>query len=818
MEGLASPGRWIELLKRKREMVNHVEFVFHYRITEFMRLIVDDVDLSEAALIADIAAWMMKKISDCCSCTSALFSMNEEDEVGVDTITAEFLVELLGTCARREIERVDFEVDSEPRSVCWKSYSFTEEKDRSNSVDVKQQLEAINGELDFDDAFIDFLKKLELRQEMIKESALSLLSPRSTILSHQQSRTEKSVQTSPIALPAEVFVPELPSPDLSELRDHKVDIVSVDNLVDSLFDFDQKWERNNVLRRLTTPRFLSPRKIDRESKNVFKCLGKSMKKISSYNSLDMECPSRIEDMIALQNTAVVAHRMQKKWERMQNEDRLSMTAALSTGVGGSEESFQSDTRAERQYKRKENDEWIIGLLRMMEQKPGRSRKLLKGLMNISKEHKGSKPSKLRSCDICRRIDVPRSKSFESDKSGEETAVKPELSTSESSQHSVDLYTYMKRKLKEHEKAKKHSKLCDFKVEAKKLEKEKNQEDIRAYLVGRKIIEGSCKKCGSQADIRDFLVGKKVKQLPKVEGSVSRAQACADSEQHIKCAKSKPSAKQRNNGKYLKLANTPTLAVLGESPVNYIGRLSDSSGVYSKSFKMINLSRKDLQIDVVPINWPDHVRLLHQTSTTLGPGETKKVEVKITRSSAAFHHPECHLLSIVHRDTPISVILSFTIYALAHEGPLLSHIGAGKEVQESNAFSEVPGIGNSNGEKEANTSEDYDNADPTDTVQTVVDMLKDQVDSACTAVLPQNKVEEDAHRTAVEIDLTVEANIPMRNPEDEELFDSVRTAIEDHCDQYPIDAAKDVVLTIDRGSPFDDSSSLSDFEVVDIEGL
>lgn len=40
----------------------HVEFVFHYRITEFMRLIVDDLDLMESDSVKAVADWMMKKI------------------------------------------------------------------------------------------------------------------------------------------------------------------------------------------------------------------------------------------------------------------------------------------------------------------------------------------------------------------------------------------------------------------------------------------------------------------------------------------------------------------------------------------------------------------------------------------------------------------------------------------------------------------------------------------------------------------------------------------------------------------------------------
>uniref|UniRef100_A0A0K0DMU3 ASH domain-containing protein n=1 Tax=Angiostrongylus cantonensis TaxID=6313 RepID=A0A0K0DMU3_ANGCA len=810
-------------------MKNHVQFVFHYRITEFMRLIVDDVDMSETSTVADVAAWMMERISDRCRSSSVRFSINGEDDDEVDNITSNFLYELLSTCGRREVERVDFEVDSEPRSVSWRSHSFTEEKVTSIDAKENQPLEGTNGELDFDDDFIDFLKKLEQRQEMIKESALSLLSSHSSVLS-QKARTEKSVQTTPMALSAEVFVPELPSPDLSELHDTKLDIINVGSFVDCLFDFDQKAERSRALRRLTNSRFLPQRKLERDNKNVFKCSGKSSKKhfpltaatpwslrsIQQISSIaDMEVSPRIEDVITLQNTAVVAHRIQKKWEQMHNEDRLSMTAALSTGIGGADESLQSVPRVEKELDKRENDEWIVGLLRMMEQKPGRSRKLLRGLVNISKEHKASKSSKSRGCDFCRRISVPRSKSFESDKIVEETIQKPSSMVPEGSQHCVDAYTYMKRKLKEHEKKKKINKECDIELEHKKLEKEKNQEDIRAYLVGRKIIERSCKTCSAQADIRDFLVGKKAKQTQKADTASSARKVSADNEQQLNVVKSKvwfssivilwslevvlakvcpglsplqavaalvdqgKPSKQRVGGKYFKLTNEPTLAVVGESSVSYIGRTSNGAAVYGKSFKVINLSRKEIQIDVVPINWPDYVHLLNPTSsTTLGPGETRNFAVTITRSSADVGS-ECHLLSVVHRNTPISPILSFTVDALAthYEGPLLSEIHADKAVQEVVTLRETPSHWN-----------------------TVI----------------KQEVEEISPRSAVKIDLIVGSDVPVKNLKTEQLMGSIHTAIEEDCDQCSI-GEKGVVLSIDDGTPFDESS-VSDFEVVDVERL
>lgn len=51
---------------------------------------------------------------------------------------------------------------------------------------------------------------------------------------------------------------------------------------------------------------------------------------------------------------------------------------------------------------------------------------------------------------------------------------------------------------------------------------------------------------------------------------------------------------------------------------------------------------------------------------------------------------------------------------------------------------------------------------------------------------------------------------------EQLMGSIHTAIEEDCDQCSI-GEKGVVLSIDDGTPFDESS-VSDFEVVDVERL
>ncbi|VDO27737.1 unnamed protein product [Heligmosomoides polygyrus] len=68
-----------------------IEFSFHYRITEFMRLIVDDFEAMESDGLTEAAEWMMKKIRGRVSPFTARYSIDEEDEVEVHDITVGFL-------------------------------------------------------------------------------------------------------------------------------------------------------------------------------------------------------------------------------------------------------------------------------------------------------------------------------------------------------------------------------------------------------------------------------------------------------------------------------------------------------------------------------------------------------------------------------------------------------------------------------------------------------------------------------------------------------------------------------------------------------
>ena len=121
-------------------------------------------------------------------------------------------------------------------SISLRSTAISQEFSRSRTE--SEYFDApLEGE--FEGGFIDFLNKLEQRQEMIKvyyffsfaenvnsyrgkyrkdliiqfvvfkESALRLLSPPRIIADNN--RNEKSVQTAPICFPAEVFAPEVSS-------------------------------------------------------------------------------------------------------------------------------------------------------------------------------------------------------------------------------------------------------------------------------------------------------------------------------------------------------------------------------------------------------------------------------------------------------------------------------------------------------------------------------------------------------------------------------------------------------------------------------
>uniref|UniRef100_A0A7I4Y747 Retrovirus-related Pol polyprotein from transposon TNT 1-94 n=1 Tax=Haemonchus contortus TaxID=6289 RepID=A0A7I4Y747_HAECO len=793
-------------------MSSHVEFAFHYRITEFMRLIVDDVDFMETDGLMEVAEWMMKKIRGRVCPFAARFSIDEEDEVEVDNITVAFLFDLLLTCQKRQVERVDFEVESEPRTVCWKCHTFAAEKiakDPSKDIPLFEPTD-----VEFDAGFIDFLKKLEERQEMIKESALRLLSPPRPSVLPEQNRLEKSVQTtgSCTALPADAFVPELPSPDLAEFHDAQVDIgSSVDNFVDALFDFEPKSKNNSaVFKRYPASRFFPSRNINWGNQaELVGCWGNSSRKIAlpwSCRSLqqfgsvrEMNSPSTVEDLIALHDSAAICHRVQKKWDRLQSEAGLSMTAALSTGIGGVEECSQEQPQPEKKSKRRENEEWVAALLKMLEQKPTKSRKLLRGLINYSKEHKSSKSSKSRSAAMHPVLPSKHSDS-ETKESSSENGPAP---SADNANPAVDVYEYMRMKLKEHEKSKKDSgKEAKVESKPKKVKKEKNQNDIRVYLVGRKVSEPSCKTCGAQTDIRDYLVGKKVKVSQEVEIEPSTVTATPQKEQS-KATKIKSLSKNRIAGKYVKLNKTPTVAVVGESNTRFVGRLSYTAVVYGKSFKLTNLSRKELHLSVAPIDWPEHIQLLHPISATiLAPGQTKDMAVTVTRSDGTVAS-ECHLLSIVHRKTTVSHVLTFRIDAMAvhHEGPLLSELYTPEEVKMITTFRPVLNLPRPLDEGQQQSS---DEAEATETVHTVINMLKDEVDSMCTGVIPQTKVEANSVHTLTGTGV-IECN---------QMTDSVHTAIGD-TEEECIAALEKVTVTEAAEETASDSSG-SDFELIDVD--
>ncbi|RCN31736.1 hypothetical protein ANCCAN_22480 [Ancylostoma caninum] len=568
----------------------HVEFVFHYRITEFMRLIVDNLDLMETDSVKAVADWMMKKIRGRVCPFAARFSIDEEDEVEVDSITVSFLNDLLLTCQKRQVDRVDFEVESEPRTVCWKCYCFSEEEVTSRSRTQSQTMESTCLDGEFEEGFIDFLNKLEQRQERIKESALRLLSPPRTSGFSEHNGIEKSVQTAPISLPAEAFMPELPPPDFSDYQDPQLGVGGVDNFVDALFDFEPKYElpkeaglmkwsvclpliscfnrrvQSEGTAMVTEKSYFSPVspplhlfrhetlagaiRILSETGNVLSngriATPWSLERAQHKSLSCRESPSTIEDLLTLQETALVAQRVQKRWNRMHGDTSLSMTAALSTGVGGVDEEVQATAEAEKTDKRKESEEWVATLLKMLEQKPARSRKLLKGFINFSKEHKSSKSSKHRCCESCRRLISSQAKASKSGAQAEDVSdahATPELSAADASSaplsdNIANVYEYMKMKLKEHERAKKCERKTSEERKREKVKKEKNQDDIRAYMVGRKVCEPSHKTSSSQTDIREYCIGKKVKKVVKAEAVDTPAVPSSPEREKSKSSKTK----------------------------------------------------------------------------------------------------------------------------------------------------------------------------------------------------------------------------------------------------------------------------------------
>ncbi|VDL69669.1 unnamed protein product [Nippostrongylus brasiliensis] len=736
---------WI-LPGRSMSSGGHVEFSFNYRITEFMRLIVDDLESMEDETMTEVAEWMMKKIRARVSPFTSRFSIDEEDEVEVDDITVAFLFDLLRTCQRRGcVQLVDFEMESEPRTVVWKSHSYNNEKFVRDSPKDKQLFQP--ADVEFDASFIEFLRKLEERQEMIKESALRLLSPSRSTGFVEQRRIEKSVQTSNSCsvLPAEVFAPELPPPDLAEFHDAPLEMENVDHFVDALFDFESN---GTVIKRLSSPHYLPVRDVSWRTRNFLDCVGRqkkitmpwSMRSIQDVRTLnELASPSAVEDLIAFEDTTSIARRVQRKWDRLHGEVGLSMTAALSTGVAG--------------------------------------------LINYSKEHKSSKSAKSRHCELCRAHNTTP-KSSDNEVSKEEATARVLPVEVSDSRPVIDVYKYMKKKLKEHEKAKrseeKENEAETAVAKPKKAKKDSKTNDIRAYLVGKKVADPSCKSCGAQGDIRDYLVGKKVKQVENVEVQPSTVTA-SKAEESPKPRKTKSSSKSRIVGKYVKLAKTPTLAVVGESTTRFIGRLSNTETAYGKTFKFTNLSRKEIHLSLAPMDWPEHVKVLHPvSSTSLAPGQTKDVAVTITRRSAAANAAsECHLLSVVHRRIPLSHVLAFKVDALAehHEGPLLSELYTPEEVQMLSMLR--PLLNMPTPKPEAQDSDE------------------DEVDSLCTGVVAHMKVSNSVHTT-------VESS--LKNSEESGMKQSVELK------------TSRTEITAEKNEEIEEAedSSASDFELVDVD--
>ncbi|VDO32723.1 unnamed protein product, partial [Heligmosomoides polygyrus] len=209
----------------------------------------------------------------------------------------------------------------------------------------------------------------------------------------------------------------------------------------------------------------------------------------------------------------------------------------------------------------------------------------KGLINFSKEHKSTKSSKSRNHG---HNSTPRGSDSEAPK-GERAGDESSPAVSDS-RPLVDVYEYMKMKLKEQEKT--------------------------------KIVEPTCKACGAQTDIREFLVGKKVKAVETVDVEPSTV-ASQTQPENSKTRRHKSSTKNNLVGKYVRLSKAATLAVVGESGTRLLGRLSSTTVAYGKSFRITNLSRKEMNLTVSPIDWPAHVQLRHPISTTvLAPGQTR----------------------------------------------------------------------------------------------------------------------------------------------------------------------------------------------------
>ncbi|VDM68641.1 unnamed protein product [Strongylus vulgaris] len=230
---------------------------------------------------------------------------------------------------------------------------------------------------------------------------------------------------------------------------------------------------------------------------------------------------------------------------------------------------------------------------------------------------------------------------------------------------------------------------------------------------------------------------------------------------------------------MKLTKSPSLAVAGESSTKFIGRLSESAAIYGKTFRLVNLSRKELQVSLSTVDWPTGVELLYpETVSAIAAGQTLDIPVTVSSCFNA-KNSECLHLRLLHRNVPMSHLLSFKVNPSKEhfEGPLLTELYEPGDVLLLTKLRKPL-----NEARTLKKSESLEMKEtPEETVSTVVNMLKDEVECLCSVLLTDANVQEKAFISQLQAAQILDSSNYTDREIEENLIDSVHTAIDGNGD-------------------------------------
>uniref|UniRef100_A0A1I7XDH2 MSP domain-containing protein n=1 Tax=Heterorhabditis bacteriophora TaxID=37862 RepID=A0A1I7XDH2_HETBA len=516
-------------------MNDSVDLVFHYGITEFMRLIVHEVQYMDNEEEFAVAQWFLRRLSDRVDMRGIRYSFAGDDNVKViDHIMNGTVIALLRECQKRELKKINFEVNLEPKIMRWDRHIYREEKFSSNSKFDDSSLQYTD-ENHLEADFADFLAKLEQRQEEIKETARRTLVQQARLFaSYGVVRQEKAVQTPPPdEIPDEAFVPELPAPNMVGFRKSYsgTDSRGVDCFVDALFEFKKK---KPIL-----------------DEAMLECLSSA-----PTNHPQLESNEAITKIMARWNKEIQVIR----------------------------------TETEKILQRVER--WIASVVKVLHMKSSRGKKLLKGQLKEMKL-RSSKPSKA-------RLDGECIKCLEADKKEENKEGKREEEVKFAASNAFD---YIMSAQVEKKKCGVMTSMDKTKVKAeRKAQKEKNQVDIRAYLVGKRV---RTRMLPLNIDVESVTPSSTIQ--PSAPSTLDAAEPGR-----------RKTFKSSCHGKYIKLKKTTTVAIL----------------------KFVDGAKPDNLVRLCPIG-----------GVTIAPGATADIPFTVVRDSSP-SKGDVFLLRVLYHGVPI----------------------------------------------------------------------------------------------------------------------------------------------------------------------